>query len=115
MIIEQIVYDYLSIELAPIKVFAKVPENPPKQFVVFEKTGGGGNLIKNASIVVQSYDESLFKTANLSNKVVEVMLNIATLPQIASVDSDGDYKFTDVQRKRERYQARFDISYYEGD
>lgn len=112
--IEKIIYDYLVEKLETIKVYPKIPNEPPKQFVVYEKTGGGlKNHIHRATIAIQSYDESLLKTASLNDLVKKHMLNIVVLPQIASIELNSDYNFTDTQRKRDRYQCVFDIYYYD--
>lgn len=111
--IEKIIYDYLAEKLEPIKIYPNVPEKPPKQFVVYEKTGGGfAEHINRATIAIQSYDESLLKTASLNDQVKKHMFNIIELPEVARIELNSDYNFTDTTRKRDRYQCVFDIYYY---
>lgn len=111
--IEKIIYDYLVEKLGSINVYPKIPNNPPNKFIVYEKTAGGmRDHIKRATIAIQSYDDTVFKASELNEIVKEKMLGIVELPQIASIKLNSDYNFTDIQRKRDRYQSVFDIDYY---
>lgn len=110
--IETIVLDYLS-EALSIPVSMEVPENPPDQFVVIEKTGGGEeNHIKSATLAIQSIAPSLYEAAVLNEDVKTAMDGIAALDAIGRSSLNSDYNFTDTASKRYRYQAVFDLIYY---
>lgn len=110
--IETIVLDYLSDALS-IPVSMEVPENPPDQFVVIEKTGGGEeNHIKSATLAIQSIAPSLYEAAVLNENVKSAMDGIVVLDTIGRSSLNSDYNFTDTAAKRYRYQAVFDLIYY---
>ena len=110
--IEEIILKYLEENLG-IPVFMELPTNLPKKFIVVDKTGTAmENYIKAATFAIQSYDETKFKTAFLNEQVKDAMLKINTLNEVSSVKLNSDYPFTDVSRKRYRYQAVFDIVHY---
>lgn len=110
--IETIVLDYLS-EVLSVPVSMEVPEDPPDQFVVIEKTGGGKeNHIKSATLAIQSIAPSLYEAAVLNENVKNSMDGIASLDAICRSNLNSDYNFTDTASKRYRYQAVFDLIYY---
>ena len=110
--IEKTVLDYLTATLE-VKVCMEESEKMPTEYVLVEKTGAGEeNHIKSATLVVQSYAQTLFKAAELNVKVKEAMENIIPLNDISRCNLNTDYNFTDTQRKKYRYQAVFDITHY---
>ena len=110
--IEEIVINYLS-QVLDIPVSGEEPIKKPKEYIVIEKTGSSElNQIKSATIVVQSYSDSLINAAKLNEEVKEEMKSIVILNQIARCKLNSDYNFTDIATKRYRYQAVFDIKYY---
>ena len=110
--IETIVLDYLS-EALSVPVSMEVPEDPPDQFVVIEKTGGGEeNHIKSATLAIQSVADSLYQAAVLNEAVKTAMDGISDLDSIGRSSLNSDYNFTDTATKRYRYQAVFDLIYY---
>jgi len=111
--IEKVIIDYLNDNLGNVKAYAERPENPPEEFVLVEKTGGGiENLIYNSLITVQSYSDTLLNTAQLNDRVVKILLNAIDCPEISRVDLNSSYNYTDTQEKRYRYQAVFDVTHY---
>lgn len=113
MMIEKIVLDYLGEE---IPSYMEIPaELPAVPFLVIEKIGSGrANRIDNATIAVQSYGGTLEEAAETNSTVKRLMLDgLVTLPEIGRVSLNSDYNFTDTATKRYRYQAVFDITYYE--
>lgn len=110
--IETIVLNYLS-EALSVPVSMEVPEDPPDQFVVIEKTGGGEeNHIKSATLAIQSVADSLYQAAVLNEAVKTAMDGISALDSIGRASLNSDYNFTDTATKRFRYQAVFDVIYY---
>lgn len=111
--IEIIVKEWLEQQLA-LPVYPGLPAHPPDEFLVTEKTGGGfSNRISKATIIVQSYAPSLLEAARLNGRAKAAMLGMAALNVIGSVKLNTDYNYTDTANKRHRYQAVFDLTYYE--
>lgn len=110
--IELLVKQHLAAALdAP--VYLEVPEKMPDTFVRIEKTGGGEQEhICTATIAVQSYAPSLYRAAELNEKVKTAMRELITLDRVTRVQLNSDYPFTDTARKRRRYQAVFDVTHY---
>lgn len=116
--IEKVVYDYLNeCKIAPVKT--ELPESVPNPgssaFIVVEKTGGGKvNHIHTATIAVQSYAPTLYEAADLNEDVKQAMFDIVSLNEISRSSLNSDYNFTDPSTKQYRYQAVFELTYYEG-
>ena len=111
--IEKILLDYLTQKLQ-VDCGMERPANAPASFVVLEKTGEScANQIPTAILAVQSYGETLYQAASLNQEVKEAMQAAAALPEIAAVRLNSDYNFTDTATKRYRYQAVFDVTYYQ--
>ena len=111
--IEPIIIEYLSEQLS-VPVSGAVPANPPDTFLTVEKTGSRrSNRIDAATIVVQSWAPSIAQAAALNDRVKAAMEEIVRLDVISSCNLDTDYNYTDTTRKRCRYQAVFDVVYYE--
>ena len=110
--IEKVILDYLKSELS-LPVFLKTPVNPPKTYVIFEKTSGSKqNRLSSATFAFQSYAESMYQAATLNEQLKKVIEEMIKLSEISSVYLNSDYNFTDIQTKQYRYQAVFDIFYY---
>lgn len=111
--IEEILKNYLGDSLSA-PVYLEIPYDYPSNFYAIERTGGGQvNHIKSATIAIKSYASSLYDAALMNEELKEVMLkDILSLDEIASVQLNSDYNFTDTTTKQYRYQAVFDIRYY---
>lgn len=110
--IEKIILDYLN-QTLPAPAYSEEPEERPARYVLIEKTGSGReNHINSATIVIQSYAESLFFAAELNENVLSAMKKAAELNEICRIEKNSDYNYTDTETKRYRYQAVFDIVYY---
>lgn len=111
--IEKTLADYLRSVLSVPVVFEHEPEEPDRM-VLIERTGGSvRDYLRSASIAVQSYGASLADAIELHEEVRNVMLNAAALNTLASVKLNSEYNFTDPETKRYRYQAVYDIVYYQ--
>lgn len=113
MIIEEILKDFLK-EKLKLDVFLEYPKNYKKDdFILIEKTSSSNeNRLLSATFAIQSYGESMYKAALNNEKVKEAMLFLANDKRIGSIKLNTDYNFTDLEMKRYRYQAVFDIYYY---
>nr|DAF85653.1 MAG TPA: tail completion protein [Siphoviridae sp. ctYcY12] len=110
--IEQIILEYLSENLA-VPVRLEEEPNLPSEYVLIEKTGSGEtDHIKKATFAIQSYADSLYSAALLNESVKEAMKNIVELDEISKCSLNSDYNYTDTSKKKYRYQAVFDIVHY---
>lgn len=110
--IEQTVLQYLRAAL-PCPVRMEVPANPPKAFVLIERTGGGRkNQIGRATLAIQSWAGSLLAAAELNEQVKAAMEGLADLDGVSACRLNTDCNFTDTQTKHYRYQAVFDLVFY---
>lgn len=111
--IEKIILDYLS-ERFTEPVLMEEPEVKPVTYVLIEKTGSGEtNHIGSATIAVQSYAPSLYDAAALNERVKTAMKNAITMDEIVKVTLNSDYNYTNTASKRYRYQAVFDVIFYD--
>lgn len=112
--IEVILLEYLS-EALDVPVYMEEPQDPEERYVLLEKTAGRNTEhISRATFAVQSYGASLYDAAELNLLVKTAMASI-NVPEIARAALNSDYNFTDTTTKRYRYQAVYDIVYYEED
>lgn len=111
--IEATVLNYLK-EALTVPVRMEVPENPPRRYVVLEKTGSSRmNRLNTATIAAQSYAESLVEAAKLNEEVKAAIDNMIELDAISACRLNSDYNFTDTQTKNYRYQCVYIITYLE--
>lgn len=112
--IEAIVIAHLSEELGDIPVFAERPESVPEMWVLIEKTGSSReNRIDSATIAVQSYAPTMLGAAQLNEEVKSAMDSLIEIGSISRSALNSDYNYTDTATKSYRYQAVYDITYYE--
>lgn len=113
--IELIVLKWLSDKLG-IHAYMEEPERPDKEYVLIEKVGSDEeNHIQRATITVRSYAESLYNAATLNEEVKQAMKDLIAMDSVTSCQLNSDYNHTDTETKRYRYQAVFDITFYEGE
>lgn len=111
--IEKIILDWLAENLSA-PAYMEEPEEPPKEYVLLEKIGSSeDNRIASAVIAIQSYADSLYGAAKLNSRVRDIMRDSITLNAVSRCKLNSDYNYTDTETKRYRYQAVFDITYYE--
>lgn len=109
--IEITIKQYLD-ETLSVPSYLEYPKDPPKSFVLFEKTGSGKrNHLSSSTFAFQSYAKSMYESALLNKEVKEVIENMIELDEIMSVKLNSDYNFTDTTTKEYRYQAVFDIKH----
>ena len=111
--IETVILNYLTGQ--GVTACMEIPEGgaaPP--FCVIEKTGGGEEEhIRRATVAIRSHGASLYLAAELNQQVIELMDGIAALPEVSACRLNSDYNFTDTTKREYRYQAVFDIVYYD--
>lgn len=110
--IEEIIIKHL-IDNGYYNASAEVPDYDCDEYIVVEKTGSNdSNYIKRATVAIQSYSISLYKAACLNEKIKEAMQKLIEKDEISRVKLNSDYNFTDTQKKKYRYQAIYEITYY---
>lgn len=111
--IEKIVLDYLNCVL-DVPAYMEEPPNPKSQYIIIEKISSAeNNFISEATISIQSYGKSLYEAASLNMQVKSAMREIITLADICRCKLNSDYNYTDTNTKRYRYQALFNIVFYD--
>lgn len=111
--VEKTLFDYLNGKLDD-PVYMSFPNDAPERFYVLEKTGGNRvDHIAYATFALQSYGGTLYETAAMNLVGISAMLGAVELDSISDVKLNSDYNFADTTRKRNRYQAVFNITHYE--
>ena len=115
--IETIVRSYLisrNITGVGRNVKFHVPDDPPSEYILIQKTGSGRtNRIDRAMVAVQSISRTNYETAATINEAVrEAMFEMAdNCPEIYRCELNSDGDFTDTETKEYRYQAVYNIYY----
>lgn len=112
---EQLERHLETTELGEIGVYLEVPETAPERYIVLEKTGSlRSNRLDTATIAIQSCADALYEAALLNELVKGVMEQLPYLAdEVFSSKLNSDYNFSDVETKKRRYQAVFNITYKE--
>lgn len=110
--IELIIKNYLDSALA-VPAYMEKPERAPEQYVLIEQTSEREtNHISYATVAIQSYAASKYEASRLNELVKTVMGDIVILSDVAKCSLNNSYPFTDVTKKQYRYQAVFDLVFY---
>lgn len=109
--IEKIVLDYLNDKL-DVETHTEEHEEL-ESYVLIEKTGGGkNNHIFSGTLAIKSYAPTMFKASSLNEEVKEAMEHIVDFTDVVKCKLMTDYNFTDISKKKYRYQAVFDLVHY---
>ena len=110
--IEIVIMEHLKTKIS-VPVLMEKPEPLLSEYVLFEKTGGGGaNKLGSATFAFQSYASSLYKAALLNEQVKLAVDLLTERNEVSGVRLNSDYNFTDTTTKEYRYQAVYDINHY---
>lgn len=110
--IEETVREYLLSELE-CDVYMQRPDNPPKRYVIIEKTGGGEDEhIYRATFAIQSYADSLYEASLLNENVKSAMRAITRIDSISKCALNTDYNYTDTRTNEYRYQAVYNLVHF---
>lgn len=116
MIIEKIVYDYLkSDNTFTIPFYMMRPEEVDTPYYIIEKTGSqakAGHLVLS-TIAIQSYADTLYDAAVMSETVRHMMADIIELDEVSKCTCTGEYNFTNTSTKQPRYQATFELCHFD--
>lgn len=109
MNIEEYIIEYLSSAL-DVPVFGDVPSPVLDRFVTVELTGlNKQDKISSATIAVQSWEVSRAAASDLNEEVIAAMEAMIMEPEISKSALDTSYNYTDITRKKPRYQAVFTV------
>lgn len=112
--IETFIIEYLN-KMLDVPVYAEEPHDK-KSYVLVERTGGTSDIgISTATIAIQSYGEELTDAIKLNKAVKRAMTSIDDQNPVSKATLNTDYNYTDTTTKRYRYQAIYDLTYYEED
>lgn len=111
--IEKAILDHLSNNL-DCGVYMEKPRNPAERsYVVIELTGQREeNQVVQSTFAFQTYGASLLDAAELRDEVKAAVKTLIELDEVARVDLNSSYNFTDPSTKEYRYQTVFDITHY---
>ena len=112
--LEVTILNYLD-NVMPDPVRMERQENAPGRYYIIEKTGGGRTEhIGKARIAIQSYADTMAEAADMNLAVIDAMCyGCISLDEIANIELNSDYNFTDTTTKKYRYQAIFDVVHYD--
>lgn len=111
--VETVVLNYLENKLG-VPIYMEHPEHNEGQYVIVERTSASmNNRIMRGTFAFQSYGNSLLDCALLNTRLVEAMISIVELDSVSSSKLNTFYNFTDTSKKLYRYQAVFDLVYYD--
>lgn len=113
--IETLIIQYLSShEDIEYSVYGDTPDKEvPDSYYLVEKTGSRTrDHLCTAQIVAQSYSSDSKESASRMNEtVISAMRGLTSLSAVSGCRLNSDYDYTDLAKKRWRYQAVFDVTY----
>ena len=82
-------------------------------FILLDQTGTSTtNHITTTTIAMQSYGKTLWDAMQLNEKVKDAMQQFVWHNNVARVELETDYNFTNTETKQYRWQAVFQITHY---
>lgn len=109
--IEETVMKYLEQEL-DIPVFQE--EKNLDTYLLVGKSGTSReNYLDSAVFFIQSYAISKYEACKLNEQVKKAMDEIIKLDAVVSSKLNTDYDYTDTNKKKYRYQAIYDLVFYD--
>lgn len=110
--IEIIILNYLN-DTLDVPVYMEDSKENQKRYVLLKKTSSSKqNYINYAMFAIQSYAESLYEAAKLNEAVKKAMDNIVVLDTVSKSELNSDYEYTDMTKKKYRYQAVYSLVYF---
>lgn len=98
-----------------ISAYMEIPQEHPDTFAIIERVGGSQDEhISSAMISVQIYAPTMGYAAQSCDVITQALLYEGINdPVISAISLNAKYNATDTDTKKYRYQAIFDIAYYE--
>lgn len=89
------------------------PEPLLAEYVLLEKIRSNrNNHLHSSTFAFQSYSTSLYKASQLNELTKQAVDSLIELNEIAGIQLNTDYNYTDTTTKQYRYQAIYDIRHY---
>lgn len=105
---------YAAHELSARAYGYKPEDNVPESYVLIERTSGSErDHISSAIVAIQSIAPTLLQAMQLNEEVKACMKTMTEDPNISRSRLNTDYNFTNPTRKEYRYQAVFELVYFE--
>ena len=113
--IEIRVKEWLQECLPGVPVYVSDEDAKDEQRIVIDRTGGGNieQHVRTAMLAVQSYGPTKLRAAHLHESVLQAMLRMTELDDISAISVNAEYDYPDYTRKENRFQAVFNIVYYQ--
>lgn len=109
--IAKILLDYLNEHLS-VPAYMEA-HSELTDYVLIDQTGSSReNQITTTTLAIQSYGGTLYNAMLLNESVKQAMDGFLQLPQVARVELQTDYNFTNTTTKQYRWQAVFLITHY---
>lgn len=111
--VEQLIIEYLNSHAGiAYPVYGDTPMDSGTRYYLVEKTGSTNrDHIHTAQVAIQSYGNSKADAAAMNETLVAAMRGLMTLPAVSACRLNSDYDYSDLSKRRYRYQAVFDITY----
>lgn len=111
--IEARVRDYLS-DKSDVPVFTEIERSMPAEYWLIQKTGGNSSeQLSRATLAIRSISQSMSAAADLNEQLKALMKDIPTHENISKCTLNSDYNYTNTNKIEYRYQAVFDLTYYD--
>ena len=111
--IEVTLIDYISRGL-DVPCFAEEPAKPPRTYCIIERTGTSErDCITSATVAIQSYGGTLLEAMELNERLLKLMRRMPERDDISRCALVSSYPFNDTTTKRYRFQAVYEITYFE--
>lgn len=108
MTVEEFVIEQLSASLSVPVGGAQMGTDA--SFVTVEQLGSStADHTYTASLALQSWGQSRSEAAAINEEVKTKMAAVAGLPEVSRCRLENDYYFPDLETKRPRYQAVFEV------
>lgn len=106
---------YLA-DVVDVPVYLDTPPTHGPSYVTIERVGSGrSDRLTTYRMAIQSYGSSKAEAAALNEAVKEAMLtDVVYMDDIGGIRLDSDYDYTDTSTKSYRYQAVYEVVYYDG-
>lgn len=110
--IEATMRDFLE-ENLNVPTYLEHEKSMPSEYIMIEKTGGSSNnFIFSSTLAIQSISTTMAKASKLNEKIKALLL-VNVPKSVSSCKLNSDYNFTDTETKKYRYQAVYDVTYFE--
>lgn len=113
MLTELVVLNHLK-SLLNVPVAMEHSADLQDRYVIVERIGGSiADHIRSSSFAIQSYGKSLLDACQINEEVKRAMDSIIESSHVSKCVLDSDYNYTDQTTKQYRYQAVYDLWFFD--